>query len=250
MDVVVEERAGAVSTLWLNRPDARNALSIELCERLRDAVAGVDADHDVRAVVVRGRGPVFCSGADFEAVAGPRAQEFLVAFEAVLTQIATCRPPVVAVLHGAALGGGLQLATACDFRLAARDVRIGIPAARLGIVVNYANVQRLVALVGPARAKEVLVAAREPDADVALGWGLLTEVVEPASLDEALARFVTRLAELAPLSVEGMKKAVATPGAEGRTLTDGLVAEAYASADLQEGLAALKGGRKPVFLRK
>src|SRR5918992_6190411 len=160
MSLVVATLEESVASLTLNRPEARNALSIEMCDAIVDALDGVDRMDAARVVLIRGEGPVFCSGADFAAVSGPSGPEFVIVFERMLEAVAGHRLPTIAVVHGGALGGGLQLATACDFRVAAEDVRIGIPSSRLGILVNFENVRRLVLLAGVAIAKEVLMTAR------------------------------------------------------------------------------------------
>jgi enoyl-CoA hydratase/carnithine racemase len=156
VDVDDHER---VATLTLNRPEARNALSVELCDAIVGALSEIEA-LDARAVIVKGAGSVFCSGADFAAVAGHSGLDFLPAFERMLESVARFRLPTIAAIQGAALGGGLQLATVCDFRIAASDANLGIPSSRLGIVVNFENVQRLALLVGIAHAKEVLMTGR------------------------------------------------------------------------------------------
>jgi enoyl-CoA hydratase len=249
---------GAIARLLLDRPESRNALSIQLCN---DIVSALDSvEQDARAVVIEGAGKVFCSGADFAAVSGPGAIEFLPAFERMLESVGRFRLPTVARIQGAALGGGLQLATVCDFRIAGDDAKIGIPSSKLGIVINYENVQRLVLTAGPAVAKEVLMTGRVYRGAEAAAAGLVTKAVPEESLDRAVDELATTLAENAPLSVQGVKRAIQTvcdTMADART-TDGskvdeidrLVAEAYASDDLQEGLTAMSEKRPPTFQGK
>ncbi|MDQ3985736.1 MAG: enoyl-CoA hydratase/isomerase family protein [Actinomycetota bacterium] len=248
---------GPVASLTLNRPEARNALSTELCNAIVDSLDEIQRRDESRVVILRGSGKAFCSGADFAAVSGPGALEFLPAFEQMLESVARSRLPVVARLHGAALGGGLQLAIASDFRVASSDASVGIPSSRLGIVVNFENVQRLVLLVGPARAKEVLITARTYDGVEAFQAGLVSEVTAPDLLDGRVARLAEEIARMAPLSVQGSKKAIQAvldylsgarrsapdPVAE----VDRLVEQAYRSSDLVEGLKALAEKRSPNF---
>lgn len=246
----------AVGTLTLNRPEARNALSVEMCDAIVAALEEIDRT-DARAVLVRGRGRVFCSGADFAAVSGPGGLDFVVAFERMLEAVARHRLPTIAVIHGAALGGGLQLATACDFRVAAEDAHIGIPSGRLGILVNFENVRRLALLVGVAVAKEVLMTARTYDGIEATTAGLVHRAVPPDELDQAAATWARELAALAPLSVQGSKRALQAivddasdprgRSADSVAAIDELVAEAYASEDLQEGVRAMQEKRPPRF---
>lgn len=248
---------GAVASLTLNRPEARNALSIEMCDAIVAALADIDRMDGARAAVVRGEGRAFCSGADFAAVSGPAGLEFVTAFERMLEAVARHRLPTVAALQGAALGGGLQLATACDFRIAADDVRIGIPSSRLGILVNFENVRRLALLVGVAVAKEVLMAARVYSGPEAVTAGLAHLSVPSEEVHEAAVSFAHHIASLSPLSVQGSKRAlqvIADDVSDPRTRSAGavaaideLVAQAYASDDLQEGVRAMQEKRDPNF---
>ena len=256
MELVQLSARGAFVELLLNRPEARNALSIEMCDAIVAALESVS--EDARAVLISGAGKVFCSGADFAAVSGPGAADFLPAFERMLETVARFRLPTVAAIHGAALGGGLQLATVCDFRIATQDAKLGIPSSRLGIVINYENVQRLVLLAGIALAKEILMAGHTLSGYEAQAAGLVNRAVADAEeLAEVADGYAAGLASNAPLSVQGVKRAiqlVVDTMADGRSAhesavaeIDSLVAEAYASKDLQEGLTAMSEKRPPRF---
>ena len=255
--VTVERAETGVATLTLDRPEARNALSIEMCDAIVAGLDDIDRDPNARVVVIAGEGPVFCSGADFAAVSGPGALDFLPAFERMLEAVGHFRLPVIARIHGAALGGGLQLATVCDFRIVEEDARLGIPSSRLGIVVNFENVQRLVVLAGVARAKEVLLSARTFTGTEAVAAGLATAAHPAADLESETRAMAERIASLAPLSVQGAKRAIDVVqshlGGVRRSFPelaeaiDALVVEAYHSADLAEGLAAMSEKRAPNF---
>jgi enoyl-CoA hydratase/carnithine racemase len=248
---------GAVAALVLNRPEARNALSIEMCDAIEAALGEIERMPEARVVVVRGEGRVFCSGADFAAVSGPGGLEFVTAFERMLEAVARHRLPTVAAIHGAALGGGLQLATACDFRIAADDARIGIPSARLGILVNFENVRRLALLVGLGVAKEVLMTARVYSGVEAVAAGLVTRAVPAEELAAGALFWAEQIAALSPLSVQGSKRALQVliddmSDPRNRAFgssseIDELVARAYASDDLQEGVRAMQEKRPPEF---
>jgi enoyl-CoA hydratase/carnithine racemase len=248
---------GAVATLTLNRPEARNALSVQLCEDIVVALHGLDLDPESRVVVVRGEGAAFCSGADLAAVSRAGNLDFLPAFEKMLEAVARFRLPTIAAIHGAALGGGLQLATVCDFRVATRDAKLGIPSSRLGILVNFENVQRLVLLAGVAVAKEVLMTGRTYTGDEAAGLGLVNRAVAAERLDDEVSSLALELADLAPLSIQGVKRSIQTVVdhlAGARTTNpevvaeiDRLVTEAYESEDLQEGVRAMSDKRPPRF---
>lgn len=256
MALVAVTHEGPVAVLTLDRPEARNALSIELCDAIVMSLGGIDGS-DARAVIVRGNGKVFCSGADFAAVSGPEGIEFLPAFETMLEALARHRLPTVAAIHGAALGGGLQLATACDFRVCASDASIGIPSSRLGILVNFENIQRLVVLAGIAVAKEVLMTGRTYVGTEAQAAGLVTVTVPPYAVGDKAMALARDLAERAPLAVQGAKRAIQAiadhaggarrSNPEAVEEIDRLVAQAYASEDLTEGLSALSEKRPPRF---
>ncbi|HEV2756267.1 MAG TPA: enoyl-CoA hydratase-related protein [Actinomycetota bacterium] len=256
MTLVRVETAGPVAEVVLARPEARNALSAEMCRGLVSALAQVGAS-DARAVLIRGEGKTFCSGADFAAVSGPGGLDFLPAFEEMLERVAAFRLPTVACIQGGAFGGGFQLATVCDFRIAAANAKLGIPAARIGIVVNFENVQRLVRVAGVARAKEILMAGRTFTGAEAEAAGIVTRAVPADELEAAARDFAGDLAALSPLSVQGAKAAIglveralsdarSTHRAETESI-DALVERAYRSDDLQEGLAAMAERRPPRF---
>jgi len=256
VSLVTTSSAGAVLTIELNRPEARNALSLELCDAIGQALDRAARHDSARVIILRGAGPVFCSGADFAAVSGPEGVDFLPAFERMLEAVASHRLPTIARIQGAALGGGLQLATVCDFRVANSDARLGIPSSRLGVVVNLENVERLVELVGIVRAKEVLMTGRTFSGDDALRAGLVSEVCAPHELERATERMALAIAALAPLSVQGAKRAIRAivddrsvrkHDPEAALEVDALVAEAYASDDLGEGIRAMTEKRPPDF---
>jgi enoyl-CoA hydratase len=254
VDVTVR---GHVAEVKLSRPEARNALSQSLCRALTEEMVALEERTEIRVVLISGKGAVFCAGADLSAVSGPQALEFLAVFEEMLEAVARHPKPTIAVLHGAALGGGLQLATVCDFRVAGRSARVGIPAASLGIVVNLENVERLVRLAGPARAKEILMAGRMFSGEEAKASGLLTSAVEDGEEAESARLLAERMAALAPLAVQGVKQAIdgvtRGPGdlrhmaPQAASEIDRLVEAAYGSEDLQEGLRAAAERRAPRF---
>lgn len=249
--------AEGVATLTLNRPEARNALSVQLCEDIVVALHGLDLDPEPRVVVIRGEGAAFCSGADLAAVSEAGDVDFLPPFEAMLDAVARFRLPTVAAIHGAALGGGLQLATVCDFRIATSDAKLGIPSSRLGVLVNFENVQRLVLLAGIAVAKEVLMTGRTYSGEEAAPLGLVNRAVAPERLDEEVRSLAQELTALAPLSIQGVKRSIQaiadhlggarTNNPEVVAEIDRLVTRAYESEDLREGLRAMSDKRRPRF---
>lgn len=221
------------------------------------ALGEIEADRTNRVVILGGAGKSFCAGADFAAVSGPGGLDFLPAFEEMLEAVANFRLPVIARIQGAALGGGFQLATCCDFRVVAEDAALGIPSARLGIVINLENVQRLVALAGVSAAKEILMTGRAIRPAEALDKGIVSQVCGAPELETVTQDLARQIAALAPLSVQGAKRAItAVAGAatdlrsqfpEAAAEIDRLVAEAYRSSDLQEGIHAMTEKRAADF---
>jgi enoyl-CoA hydratase/carnithine racemase len=254
-----------VLTLSLDRPERRNALDLKTAAVLRDMLMNAAFDRDLRVIVVAGEGDDFCAGADFGDLTGSTAggESFAQIFEDVLGAIAEHPVPVIARVHGSALGAGCQIAVACDLAVAAVDARFGIPASRLGILVNYENVERLTLSVGPKRAAALLVAGRAISGAEAAAWGLVNEAVPAAELPGRVAELAATVAAAAPLSVRGSKVGIRMvqrrlsvdraaqpePGAEGRVVGefDALAAEAFASEDLQEGIRAFRERRRPEF---
>lgn len=247
---------GRIATLTLNRPEARNALSVAMCDAIVGGLAEVDSSG-ARVLIIRGAGKVFCSGADLAAVSGSGALRFLPAFERMLDALARHRLPTVASIHGAALGGGFQLASVCDFRVAETTSKIGIPSSKLGILVNFENIERLVLLAGPALAKEMLMSGRTYSGEEAERAGLVNRSVAGDILQAATQRLAAELSQRAPLSVQGTKVSIQAVLDHLGSTRDGkkevvgeldrLVAAVYESEDLQEGLRALSEQRAPNF---
>jgi enoyl-CoA hydratase/carnithine racemase len=250
------ERDGPIGVAVIDRPERRNALSADLCGVLR---GHLEQNADLRAVVISGSGDkAFCAGADL----GRRATEvgglehgggdsFRPAFESLLDTIVSCPAPVIAAVNGAALGAGMQLAVACDLRVVAPHATFGIPAARLGVLLSGPNIGRLATLVGQAAARDLLFTARLLDADDARSVGLVQRSA-PNALVAARA-LAGEIAELAPLTIAGHKRAL-TLVAEAQSLSPDMRTEigqleenAFASSDLQEGLAAFGAKRRPRF---
>jgi enoyl-CoA hydratase len=254
--LVLRER-GAVWRLTLNRPEARNAVSFSMLAELTTALDDAAGDAACRVVLIRGAGKDFCAGADvadlLEAREGGDLAEYGRAFESVLGAIERLSAPAVAAVHGSALGAGCQIAAACDLVVTTADARFGIPSARLGIVINYENVGRLVASIGPKRAGEMLMAARTITGIEAVEWGLANVWVEPEALDAAAGELAERVAALAPLSVSASKRGIrAVVGSragdrEGRGGFEDAAAMAWASRDLLEGIRAFRERRSPEF---
>lgn len=250
-----ETPAHHVGLAILDRPERRNALNAEMCDALRGYL---EAAPDLRAVVIAGEGTAFCAGADIvrrtadhSGLAHGKEDSFRPAFELLCDAIENYPAPVIAAVHGPAIGAGTQFAVACDFRVAGPDAVFGVPASKLGIVLSPANITRLVRLVGHSNARDLLVTSRYVDRDEAGRLGLVTRTVVDAR-DEALA-FASDIAALAPITVQGHKRAVnlvndaATLDESAADEIRALELRAFQSDDLQEGLAAFAEKRTPDF---
>ena len=250
-----ETPAPHVGLAILDRPERRNALDAEMCDEFRGYLEGAP---ELRAVVVAGEGTAFCAGADIVrrtadhgGLAHGRQDSFRPAFELLCNAIEQYPAPVIAAVHGPAIGAGTQLVVACDFRVAGPDAVFGVPASKLGIVLSPANVTRLVQLVGHSNARDLLVTSRYVDRDEARRLGLVTRGATDTRA-EALA-FASEIAALAPITVQGHKRAVNLVDAAG--MLDAAAADeiralerqAFLSDDLQEGLAAFAEKRTPNF---
>ena len=246
------EVADLVGIATIDRPERRNALNAELCSQL---LAHLEGEPDLRAVVVTGAGDkAFCAGADLVVRTGDASEPgggdtFRPAFERLLDAIVDYPAPVLAAVNGPAIGAGMQLAVACDLRIAAFGASFSIPAGRLGVFLSPANVQRLATLVGQGAARDLLLTARTLDVDEAAAIGLVQRRV-PNALDAA-AEIAAEVAELAPLTVQGHKRALnlVAGGVDAAALAEmhALEERAFASRDLQEGLAAFSEKREPRF---
>ena len=253
-EIVVEEKAG---TAWvtLNRPDVRNALSRDVNLKLTELATELDQREDIHAIVITGAGEkAFCAGADLKERKGVSAAESAPYINAIATAIETwgeLRKPTICMLNGAAYGGGLELAMACDFRICVEGAELGLTEVRLGIMPGAGGTQRLPRLVGEARAKELILLGRRIAAARALEIGLVHQVAARPQLRAAVDAILAELAGCAPLSVASAKSAIER--GSGRPLGDGLVIERECyemtlfSEDRDEGLAAFAEGRPPKY---
>jgi len=255
---ILLRRAASVATIELNDPPY-NRLSMALIDALERTVDEVEQDESVRAIVLRGAGDEnFSVGADIRefgsAAASRGVQAFIEQRLRVIRSIETLSKPVVCAIRGACLGGGLEIALACHFRIGARGAKIGLPEVELGVVPAWGGTQRLTRTVGRARALEMMLLAQKLGADEAFGAGLLTRVCEPEELDAQVAQFASELANKAPLAVAGILDAVVRGGP--KSLDDGLLHEFAAlervmtSEDMQEGVMAFFQKRRPQFKGK
>jgi enoyl-CoA hydratase/carnithine racemase len=245
------EQDGRTVLLTINRPDTRNAMTFEMYDELFTLCERLDADPDVRVLVLRGAGQkAFVSGTDIRQFLEFKTGEHVLAYEErigrVLRRIAAMRKPTIAMVQGDAVGGGLFMALACDLRLAADHARFGAPVARtLGNAPAPVSFTLLAATVGPIRAREILLTARLVDAAEARAIGLVDQVHPAAELEGRVRALATHLGELAPLTLAATKEAtrrVLAPVAL-RDAKD-ILFSCYLSEDFQEGVRAFLEKRK------
>ena len=259
MPELVKVEPGRVTAVTLNRPERRNALSVEMLAALQEALTAIGSDDDARCILLRGEGDHFCAGADFSDVAAGAAEgaRYGGGFETLLRAIEEHRLPVVCEVRGAALGAGCQLLAAADLSVAATDARIGIPSAKIGILLDLEKIQRLIAHVGAPLAREMLLTGRALSGAEAAERGLVTSAVAREALRTAARALADEVAANAPISVLGTKAAIreilAHPAlhraAHGEVFAvhDEASLRALTSADLQEGLTAMRERRPPDF---
>lgn len=247
-------RETKVARLILNRPYRANALNFDFITEIDKALDEVEGQADVRCIVITGAGANFCSGADVSAFASGQMNNVLNFSNAghnVFTRIETYSKPVIAAINGPAIGGGLELALACDIRIMNQRAQLRLPELNLGLTPGWGGIQRLSRLIGGTRAKEMVLLAEPVMADKALEWGLVNYIAEPDKFEALVDDIAGRLASGAPLA-QKLAKSTFYYGAQADQRT-GLFIETSASADisltkdLNEGLTAMSYRRQPKF---
>jgi enoyl-CoA hydratase/carnithine racemase len=246
---------GPIATVRLNRPEKLNAIDPALLEQLESALADLDRNGEVQVVLVAAAGErAFCVGADVNAWSAldPLGMwaRWIREGHRVFDRLARLRQPTIAVLNGFTLGGGLELALACDLRIAADNVELGQPEVKLATVPGWAGTQRLPALIGTARAKQLIFSGARIAAATAERWGLVNEVVPRAELTARARALATEIAGNAPIAVQVTKQLIDGGTGAGlvvalESLASGLTAS---TADGREGVAAFREKRPPRFV--
>jgi enoyl-CoA hydratase len=242
-----------IAAILIDRPAARNAMTWDMYQQLGAICERLSSDPEIRVATIRGAGgEAFVAGTDIEQFLafkdGEDGIEYEKKIDAMIEAIERLPMPTVAIVEGWAIGGGLALSAACDFRIGTPDASFGVPIARtLGNCLSIANYARVVASVGAPRAKRLLLLADTMGAQEALDCGFLLEIAEPAELDAKAASLVGRLARNAPLTMRASKEAVRRIVAAG--LPDGgdLVRMCYGSRDFRAGVEAFMEKKRPVW---
>lgn len=248
----IERQDAAWAEIVLNRPEKGNALTLPMLGQLAEIVAGIESDRTLRAVVIRARGRFFCTGGDIEAwgALSPQemARDWILPGIRVFERIAALPQPVIAVLSGHALGGGLELALAADLRIAVRAAKLGVPEATLGMISGWMGVRRLAETIGVARARHMTLLGLPIPAAQALDWGLVTAVAEDAGdLERQLGVWIERLCANGPAAMALIKGLLATMHQDLRHHHASAVAQAAGTEDCKEGVRAFMERRKPLY---
>lgn len=252
--VEINEPAEGVRVVTLSRPDAANALNTAMGEELLALWGALAKDPAVRVAVLTGAGRFFCAGADLKERDGMTDEAWSaqhVMFEAMIRAQLACPFPIIAAVNGAAMGGGCEMALACDFAWASDAARLGLPEVGLGIIPGLGGTQYVVRAAGERRAAELLMSGLPIDAAQALEFGLVNRVVPAAELEAQVLERARVIASKAPLSVKALKKVVC--GGAALPLEAAMELELFeynrlfTTRDRREGVAAFNQKRSPVF---
>jgi enoyl-CoA hydratase len=252
------QKDGPIGWIDFNQPEKRNAVSLEMWEAMPEYIRELTADDAIRVVVLRGAGEDACvSGADISQFKDRRRtmadqEEYSRISSRGQDALQTLGKPLLAMIHGYCIGGGVGISLTADIRIASDEARFGIPAARLGLGYHYKGMDKLLALVGPAYVKEIFFTARTDfSAQDALRMGLVNQVVAKADLEAFTRDYATKIGRNAPLTQRSAKATVdqlLKPAAErDLAMLDKLIADCFNSEDYQEGVKAFSEKRRPVF---
>jgi enoyl-CoA hydratase len=252
------QKDGPIGWITFNQPEKRNAVSQEMWQAMPEYVADLAADPAIRVVILRGAGETaFVAGADISQFKDRRRnaadeEEYRRTSGAGSDSLARLGKPLVAMIHGFCIGGGVSIAITCDLRIAADDARFGIPAARLGLGYHYKGMEKLMSLIGPSYTKELFFTARTDfTAQDALRMGLVNQVVPKADLERFTRDYALTMSRNAPLTQRSAKASVEQllkPEAQrDYALLDKLIKDCFDSQDYQEGVKAFSEKRRPQF---
>jgi len=252
------QKDGPIGWITFNQPEKRNAVSQEMWQAMPEYVADLSSDPAIRVVILRGAGEAaFVAGADISQFKDRRRnaadeEEYRRISGAGSESLARLGKPLVAMIHGFCIGGGVSIAITCDLRIAADDARFGIPAARLGLGYHYKGMEKLMSLIGPAYTKELFFTARTDfTAQDALRMGLVNQVVPKADLERFTRDYALTMSRNAPLTLRSAKASVEQllrpEDRRDYALLDKLIKDCFDSQDYQEGVKAFSEKRRPQF---
>ncbi len=252
--LILEDRQDQVAVLTLNRPEVMNSFNFEMLRALRLRMETLHFDPEIRVVIVTGAGKAFCAGADLKeraTLSEAQVREFIYTIRNLFTFIEYMNKPVIAAINGIALGGGTELALACDIRIASESASMGLTETRLAIIPGAGGTQRLPRIVGRGKAKELIFTGRRVDSQEAAAIGLINKACSHESLMEECRAMAAMICETGPIAIQQAKYAI-NYGLE-TDLHTGLAIESNAywitvpTEDRLEGLSAFREKRKPVY---
>jgi enoyl-CoA hydratase/carnithine racemase len=248
-EVIKIERRQNYATVTLNRPEKRNALNVPLMQAFDEAISSFEDDKEIRAVIIRGAGTSFCAGLDLAEAERLEGTHSPVNIERIFHRLAHLQVPTIAAVQGSALAGGCELALHCDLRVAAEDMRIGMTVARVGLVVPYDFIRKLIEVIGVANTAQILYTAEPVDAQRAFHMGMVHEVVPNAKLADAAVAWAEKVSANAPLSLRTMKKSMRRALSTSFTTWHEDILDmgrlVRVSKDAKEGIRAFLEKRKP-----
>ena len=257
-DRIIARKEGPVGWLIFNNPERRNAISVDMWEAIPAVLSRYESDAEVRVIVLSGAGDkAFVSGADIsqfekERSSADAVQRYEELAEGAAARLQDCDKPLIAMIRGYCLGGGLNIAVLCDLRIASDDARFGIPAAKMGLGYRASSMKNLVQVVGAPNAREIMLTARQFTAAEAKDMGLVNKVVAVSDLEKAVAEYTQTVAGNAPLTMRTAKRIIREIGRAGYDAAKcrAWAKECFESEDYKEGRKAFMEKRKPVFTGK
>lgn len=257
METVIVKKENKIGWITLNRPDKLNAINLKMLNEIDEALRDFENDNEVGVIIFTGNGRAFSAGADitqFKELNPITALNFAQKGKQVMNHIETILKPTIAMINGYALGGGLELALACDFRIAAEEAQLGLPEINLGIYPGFGATQRLVRLVGKSRAMEIMMTGDRITARDAEKIGLVNKVVPISTLEEETRKFANKLLEKSSITLALLKQVILY--GNDSPLISGLNMESigwgllFSTEDEKEGVSAFLEKRKPNFKGK
>ena len=254
--MLAEVRDG-IAWITFNAPEKRNAMSLDMWQGLGEILGKLQEEKSLRVLILKGAGDAaFVSGADISEFEDKRSSQrdrdaYEAAFDDALDKLANFATPVVAMIRGYCIGGGLAIALNTDIRIATEQSKFGIPAAKLGLGYGFEAVKTLESIVGPSHAKDILFTARFLEAKEALSIGLINFMVGSELLEQTVIEYANKIVTNAPLTIRAVKKTVGEvvkdPGQKNPAHIERMVNDCFLSADYQEGRRAFMEKRKPKF---